>query len=93
MDKDKLIEILKKYSTMHDDGRGHDFVVIVDYYFPGVADEILASQWISVKDRLPEDKQPVWAWTPKFKRMYTVVAPLKEHFTHWMPLPAPPEDE
>jgi hypothetical protein len=48
-------------------------------------------RWISVEEALPEDGQPVWMWTPKYKRQYTVTAPLKPDATHWQPLPKPPQ--
>ncbi len=48
--------------------------------------------WISVEDEPPPKGEPVWAWSPKFKRSYTVKE-MKDHYSHWQPLPAPPEQE
>lgn len=54
------------------------------------------SEWISVKDRLPEDDSPVIYWS---EILGDLGISCKSDFysdctTHWMPLPeAPKEDE
>jgi len=50
--KDKIIEILEKYQQLVDDGRGNDFMCVVDYYYGEVADEILE---LFEKNALPEN--------------------------------------
>lgn len=58
-------------------------------------------EWISVKDRMPEEGEVVLVYNAKLDSMY-VDYPLylgepKLHFdagvTHWMPLPQKPESE
>lgn len=57
--------------------------------------------WISVKDRLPEKDQDVLWYNPTLLKPMDVcpISPLwngsLEHntYTHWMPLPKPPEDK
>lgn len=61
-------------------------------------------EWISVKDRLPENKKYVLVWEPKLDK--NIIARYNEkngywwsdgYFfvfpTHWMPLPEPPKGE
>lgn len=63
-----------------------------------------AMQWISVKDRLPEDEEEVLIY--EVGEMYIATYTIKLFFTdfnednvairhpsHWMPLPEPPEGE
>lgn len=57
-------------------------------------------EWISVKDRLPEKDQDVLWYNPTLLKPMDVdpISPLwngcLEHntYTHWMPLPTPPEE-
>lgn len=61
------------------------------------------SEWISVKDRLPDHREEVLAFSPQYKEYMmghvfewvgTVVCEFDEYVltkvTHWMPLPEPP---
>lgn len=68
---------------------------MIDY-----APTVSVRQWISVEDRLPEDKQRVLVYSPF--NVGSDVGPIavqsgwmcknKNHgITHWMPLPEPPE--
>jgi len=62
--------------------------------------------WISVKDRLPDlnyiqilsDGESVWlrgtSLQPFFIQLYGPIKTMEKiDFTHWMPLPDPPEDK
>ena len=62
------------------------------------------SEWISVKDRLPEPLEDVltidnngnifisWLWLKKF-RDRCFASDTRGDITHWMPLPEPPKEE
>jgi hypothetical protein len=62
-------------------------------------------EWISVKDRLPEDEQEVIGWEGDYAKTLYYDAELNEwddengwgwkldDFPHWMPLPEPPKKE
>ncbi|MCH9730660.1 MAG: DUF551 domain-containing protein [Actinomycetia bacterium] len=61
-------------------------------------------QWISVEDRLPEDRQPVLCWLAMdiqgyhfWQYMVTQFANGRFHthedVTHWQPLPDPPGED
>ena len=49
------------------------------------------TEWISVKDRLPEAMQRVLTYHKRGAiRLHRWIMADKEDFTHWMPLPEPP---
>lgn len=59
------------------------------------------SEWISVKDRLPENPKPVLGYRPRIKKFmfveyldgawYSCGSILARNaISHWMPLPEPP---
>lgn len=63
------------------------------------------AEWISVKDRLPEEDTDVLIFSRKFKictigrcmksswgRWWTTNHAGCANITHWMPLPEPPKD-
>ena len=64
------------------------------------------SEWISVKDRLPERKGKylvtwLWAYGTEYENKYVDVvffrgkthwAKFEKYITHWMPLPDPPKE-
>ena len=63
--------------------------------------ELKKYDWVSVKDRLPNEDEAVMVYNAKLDSMY-VDCPLylgepKLHFdagvTHWMPLPQPPTNK
>lgn len=60
-------------------------------------------KWISVKERLPENGQLVWAYSDDKKSSYGMMLRhgewevIRDGFqlvevTHWMPLPEPPKE-
>lgn len=57
-------------------------------------------QWVSVKDRMPEENVPVLVWELQgfaYVDVYKdgaweVGTPNLAKFTHWMPLPEPPKE-
>lgn len=58
------------------------------------------SKWISVKDRLPEEKTRVLVFVPHSsikidtdRIVGRIWVRWYGHITHWMPLPEPPEEE
>ena len=67
--------------------------------------ELTKGEWISVKDRLPEEGRYLFAtksagvevgfisgYAAKYKRPEALVHGKGRQFTHWMKLPAQPED-
>ena len=64
------------------------------------------TEWISVKERLPDHREEVVAFSPEYKEYmighvfewgHTIVCESDEYVltkvTHWMPLPEPPVEE
>ncbi len=59
------------------------------------------SEWISVKDRFPDDSRDYIVYNPKsvYMKIYTATWFGKKwnnsngFITHWMPLPEPPKGE
>ena len=95
VNRDKIIEIAKEYSGLMDTGDNID-------EYEMFADEILASQWISVEDELPEEGKGVLVHLPNLLHPYSLSYLMstgkwaceyigRGTVTHWMPLPAPPE--
>ena len=72
-----------------------------------LSDGAMEQEWISVKDRLPEDDSDVWAYSRNGKegRIYPAnyakgvwfdcifTTPATDTTTHWMPIPEPPKGE
>ena len=58
----------------------------------------MKTEWISVKDRLPENHDPVLTFSNDIDGcLYRIMAPrfisgFTENVTHWMPLPEPPQE-
>ena len=62
-------------------------------------------RWISVEERLPEEKHAVLVWQPQYLNSYVVTLSEGEWYvfggygtkvfgvTHWKPLPEPPKEE
>lgn len=62
-------------------------------------------EWISVKDRLPKDKEDVivfstyrgiflnWRFNGEWAIMLNPVLKVPYPITHWMPLPDPPKED
>ena len=58
------------------------------------------SEWISVKDRLPDMGVPVLVWdkdgfayVDTYVKWGWAIALAENEVTHWMPLPEPPWEE
>ena len=104
----KLAELLMQVEdNMCDDcGRepvGCAVVAVADHL---IAHGVTVQEWISVKDRLPENICPVlvvlegistafngWYHDGKWWTAGAGTRPFTQKVTHWMPLPQPPKGE
>mgnify|MGYP002512966706 CR=1 FL=1 len=108
--REKLIELLKLSDACLCDLCGEEGSI--DRVAGVIADNLIANgvtvqEWISVKDRLPEDDSDVLAYLRigEEGRIYPANyakgmwfdcifnTPATETTTHWMPLPQPPKGE
>lgn len=99
--REKLVELLEVDLSGSD---GYEPELIADYM---ISNGVTVQEWISVKDRLPEDGEIVLVcgirggvYTAVFNKpgQYRGLHKLnsKSHYcdpTHWMPLPQPPKGE
>lgn len=68
-----------------------------------IADGVTVQEWISVKDRLPEEDVRVLVWVGENSCNFPLIDTDRIHngrwvrwdkyISHWMPLPAPPKGE
>ena len=82
VDKDRLEKALKDASA---------------FYMEGFNDAMLnKSEWISIKERLPEEETLVLAYINGLYGSYCDVVRWDRfcrHVTHWMPIPEPPKED
>ena len=100
--REKLIEILRKPIFPHE--LADPTEAVADYLLDS---GVTVQEWISVKDRLPEDDSDVLAYSRNGEegRIYPAnyakgvwfdcifTTPATDTTTHWMPLPQPPKGE
>ena len=108
--REKLVELIEKASYECDEGTRdlYDMREVAD----GIADFLIANgvtvqEWVSVRDKLPEDDSDVLAYSRNGEegRIYPAnyakgvwfdcifTTPATDTTTHWMPLPNPPKGE
>ena len=68
-----------------------------------ILDEAIARQWVSVSERLPEERRDVLVWDSLYENKYTMYweegqwflfggsAEVNYNITHWKPLPEAPK--
>ena len=98
--REKLVELLK--ANFYDE---YEFEEIADIL---IAHGVTVQEWISVKDRLPEQNIRVLVWMQDNEQEYTQIdtdrwsCTMEQGYhwirwgnrvTHWMPLPQPPKGE
>lgn len=96
--REKLIEILRKPIFPHE--LVDPIEAVADYLLDN---GVTVQEWISVKDRLPEDQEEVLVYTRSKNGIRNIDKGYMaiDHFihrgcaevTHWMPLPEPPKGE
>lgn len=102
IDADLFDKELNEYSDAHWEG---EFYACEDIRsMLEDAPTINPYEWISVKDRLPENDVPVLVYKDKYNDAYANMETayfdcgrwmgvIGEHVTHWMPLPTPPTEK
>jgi hypothetical protein len=100
-------ELAVEYADRNSGGEcSNDWNGLVDGFLAGY--QAAAPQWISVKDRLPEDNGPILMWSGRLEHVPTCAAAGYElwnwsteysphdfrlhEITHWMPLPKAPKE-
>ena len=98
--KEKMVGLLDRF--VYDEWYGND--EIADKL---ISNGVTVQEWISVKDRLPEDDSDVLAYLSIGEESRICPAnyangvwfdcifdmPVTESVTHWMPMPQPPKGE
>ena len=99
--REKLIELLENSPFLDVLGGYLDYKEAADHL---IANGVTVNEWISVKDRLPEEWNRVLVYIPHIDVMtfaklrggswYATWDSMKlDHVSHWMPLPEPPKGE
>ena len=101
-DREKLIELQEKWFSCDDCADLEKFAEFL------IANGVVVQQWVSVKDRLPEESGKYLTRTARGGYLLLPYSAKHKLFnvmdnfvcyenaiecTHWMPLPAPPEGE
>ena len=102
--KEKLVELFLNWGGLSNCAEDMaDYFIANDVTF--AKDNDVPSNWISVKDRLPENGKKVLVYCKENKNDYEIGAysdtyrgffvrqTCYENITHWMPLPQPPKGE
>ena len=104
--REKLMEIVKKAAYSSLPSNTEDFHLNM-FVMNLLAHGVTVQEWISVKDRLPEDDSDVLAYSSigEESRIYPACysngvwfdcvfnAPATDTTTHWMKMPQPPKGE
>ena len=102
--REKLVEIVNKaaYSSLPSNTEDFHLNMFVTNL---LAHGVTVQEWISVKDRLPEDDSPVLVYKSRYSEAYGNMETayywnqrrwmgcVGETVTHWMPMPKPPKGE
>lgn len=109
--RDRLVELIKQASNecnsrvgctgckAYGEGKGCFFELIADHL---IENGVVVPQWISVKDRLPNEEERVLVAVDSDKSYTKIDTDRMIHrqwvrwgmsVTHWMPLPEPPTKE
>lgn len=93
------LTLLKTYDTINEIYDKH----IKKWLYADTVDIAPDTKWISVKERLPENKgryiiyvrgpEPFVSWFDGYRFRTIGIAPFVYPATHWMPLPAAPKAE
>jgi hypothetical protein len=106
--REKLIELLEQ--SLSHDGTGREMRFTGSDVTPClIANGVTVQEWISVKDRLPDEDEDVLAFGYYHETFQTLICHYRSDFkgqwftsvagqqvyevTHWMPLPQPPKGE
>jgi len=99
----KHCDACKYYTTDCTAGIAADALALIRQQQERIAELEAAQQWISVKDRLPEEDVDVIAYNCNYQQIAAYTTnPTKYWYTisgstisptHWMPLPEPPKEE
>lgn len=90
------------WSLTDESNKGHDDVMPVydSPQSPGSEPATVPGKWIPVSERMPETDGNYWGWWSESKRqgpVWFIKSELQAQFqsheiTHWMPLPADPQE-
>ena len=90
--REKLVELITEFYGCDPMYYDVDVLAIADHL---VSNGVTVQEWISVKDRLPEENEIILAWVAACRDLHfcfgSEVSGLE--VTHWMPLPQPPKGE
>ena len=93
--REKLVELLKQMCKREREEGGVTWYDVADHL---IAHGVTVQEWISVKDRLPDETKDEYVlvvcdYHGKIKVETRKMWHIDSVVTHWMPLPQPPKGE